>query len=134
MKTQNIYLVANYVTKPKNPRMTHVPGYMKDPANHQYDEQVAIVTRLKPRDMQAKVIINLSEKRVERNAFNGKKEFDELFEYFYQGYDKYIKQVMGDLDPEYLKQYESKISKSNEGQEETSSGSERTAEAESSNA
>lgn len=134
MKKQNIYLIANYITKPKNPRMTHVPGYMKDPANHQYDEQVAIVTRLKPKDNQAKIIINLSEKRVERNGFNGKKDFDELFEYFYQGYDKYIKQVMGDLDPEYLKQYESKISKSNEGQEEAGGGSERTAEAESTNA
>jgi hypothetical protein len=134
MKKQNIYLIASYITKPKNPRMTHVPGYMKDPANHQYDEQVAIVTRLKPRDMQAKVVINLATKQVERNSFNGKKDFDELFDYFYQGYDKYIKQVMDQIDPEYLKEYESKISKSNEGQEEASSGSQRTAEAESTNA
>lgn len=43
MKKKAIYLVAHYVTKPRDPRKTHIPGYMKDPANHQYDEQVHIV-------------------------------------------------------------------------------------------
>lgn len=105
MKKQNIYLVANYLTKPKDPRQTHVPGYMKDPANVRYDEQVQVSTRLRRQDfMTAKVIMNLSDKTVEQNSFNGNKNFDELFKYFFKGYHKYITEVMAKLDPEYFNQ------------------------------
>jgi hypothetical protein len=103
MKTKSIYLVAHYVTRPKNPKMTHVPGYMKDPANHQYDEQVQVSTRLRPKDITgAKIIMNLSEKQVQTNSFNGNKNFDELFKYFFKGYHKYITDVMVQLDAEYF--------------------------------
>ncbi len=30
---KNIYLVAQYVTRPRDPRKTHIAGYMKDPKN-----------------------------------------------------------------------------------------------------
>ena len=100
---KNIYLVAHYVTRPKNPKMTHIPGYMKDPANHQYDEQVQVSTRLRPKDITgAKIIMNLSEKQVQTNSFNGNKNFDELFKYFFKGYHKYITDVMVQLDAEYF--------------------------------
>lgn len=103
MKKQNIYLVAHYVTRPKNPRMTHIPGYMKDPANHQYDEQVQISTRLRKQDLvSAKIIVNLSTKVVEQNSFNNNKNFNELFKYFFKGYHKYITEVMVKLDAEYF--------------------------------
>ena len=101
---KSIYLVAHYVTKPKNPKMTHIAGYMKDPANHQYDEQVAIQTRLKPKDVNAKIVLNLSTKTVETNRFNDKKDFNELFKYFFKGYHKYVTQIMSQLDPEYFSQ------------------------------
>jgi len=105
MKKQNIYLVAHYVTRPRDPKKTHIPGYMKDPANHQYDEQVQISTRLRPQDnSMAKVIVNLSTKTVEKNSFNGKKDFDEMFKYFFKGYHKYVTEVMSKLDPEYFNQ------------------------------
>jgi hypothetical protein len=104
MKKQNIYLVAHYVTRPRDPKKTHIPGYMKDPANHQYDEQVQISTRLRKQDVNAKIIINLSEKCVQQNSFNDKKDFDELFKYFFKGYHKYITEVMAKLDPEYFNQ------------------------------
>jgi hypothetical protein len=104
MKKQNIYLVAHYVTKPKDPKKTHIPGYMKDPANHQYDEQVAIQTRLKSNDFNAKIVMNLSMKTVDTNRFNSNKDFDELFKYFFKGYHKYITQIMTQLDPEYFNQ------------------------------
>jgi fructose-specific phosphotransferase system component IIB len=105
MKKQNIYLVANYLAKPKDPRQTHVPGYMKDSANIRYDEQVQVSTRLRRQDlMTAKVIMNLSDKTVEQNSFNGNKNFDELFKYFFKGYHKYITEVMAKLDPEYFNQ------------------------------
>jgi hypothetical protein len=103
MKKQSIYLVAHYSAKPKNPAKTHIPGYMKDPANIRYDEQVHISTRLRPKDVTgAKVIMNLSEKQVQTNSFNGKKDFDELFKYFFTGYHKYITDVMVQLDAEYF--------------------------------
>lgn len=105
MKKPNIYLVANYLIKPRDPRQTHVPGYMKDPANIRYDEQVQVSTRLRRQDfMTAKVIMNLSDKTVEQNSFNGNKNFDELFKYFFKGYHKYITEVMAKLDPEYFNQ------------------------------
>jgi fructose-specific phosphotransferase system component IIB len=105
MKKQNIYLVANYVAKPRDPRRTHVPGYMKDPANIQFDEQVQVSTRLRKQDLTtAKVIMNLSNKTVDKNSFNGNKNFDELFKYFFKGYHKYITEVMAKIDPEYFNQ------------------------------
>jgi fructose-specific phosphotransferase system component IIB len=103
MKKINIYLVAQYTTKPRDPKQTHIPGYMKDPANHQYDERIQISTRLRNHDiMMAKVIINLTDKVVEKNSFNDNKKFDELFKYFFKGYHKYITEVMVKLDAEYF--------------------------------
>lgn len=105
MKKQNIYLVAQYLAKPRDPRRTHVPGYMKDPANVRYDEQVQVSNRLRQQDLiTAKIIINLSDKKVEQNSFNGNKDFNELFKYFFKGYHKYITEVMAKLDPEYFNQ------------------------------
>lgn len=105
MKKSNIYLVAHYLIKPRDPRRTHVSGYMKDPANIRYDEQVQISTRLRQQDkMTAKVIMNLSDKTVEQNSFNGNKDFDELFKYFFKGYHKYVTEVMTKLDPKYFNQ------------------------------
>ncbi len=105
MKKRSIYLVAHYVTKPRDPKKTHISGYMKDPANHQYDEQVQVSTRLRKQDItSAKVIMNLSEKIVEQNSFNSNKDFNELFKYFFKGYHKYITDVMVSLDAEYFNQ------------------------------
>ena len=105
MKKQNIYLVANYLSRPKDPRRTHLPGYMKDPANVRYDEQIQVSTRLRQQDLvTAKIIMNLSNKTVDQNSFNGNKNFDELFKYFFKGYHQYITEVMAKLDPEYFNQ------------------------------
>lgn len=104
MRSKSIYLVANYVTKPRDPKKTYIPGYMKDPANHQYDEQVAIQTNLRNKDISAKVVLNLSTKTVERNGFNNNKDFNEMFKYFFKGYHKYVTEVMTKLDVEYFNQ------------------------------
>jgi hypothetical protein len=105
MKKQNIYLVAHYLAKPRDPKKTHQAGYMKDPANFRYDEQVQVSTRLRRQDITtAKVIMNLSDKKIEQNSFNSNKDFDELFKYFFKGYHKYITEVMAKLDPEYFNQ------------------------------
>ena len=103
MKKRSIYLVAYYITRPRDPRKTHIPGYMTDPANHQYDEQVQVSTRLRPKDINmAKVIMDLSNKTVDKNSFNNNKDFNDLFKYFFKGYHKYITDVMVQLDAEYF--------------------------------
>lgn len=103
MKKQSIYLIANYVARPRNPRKTHVAGYMKNPDNVQFDEQVQISTRLRSKDITtAKIIMNLSDKVVQQNNFNGNRDFKELFKYFFKGYNKYITEVMVKLDAEYF--------------------------------
>ncbi len=84
-KLKNIYLVAKYFAKPKDRRMTSVKGYMADPANVQWDEQVEIIAGNKPNVFAtAKIVLNITEQKVERNGFTGSnKSFSELFEYFY---------------------------------------------------
>jgi len=105
MKRKSIFLIANYLVKPKNPNKTHIPGYMKDASNIQYDEQVHISTKLRKQDYTtAKIIINLTGKKVEQNIFNNNKNFDEMFKYFFKGYHKYITDVMIKLDAEYFNQ------------------------------
>ena len=40
MANLNIYLLATYVARPKNPRQTSRAGYITDPSNIQYDENL----------------------------------------------------------------------------------------------
>lgn len=88
--------------KPKQGVNTSVKGWMDDPANLRYDEKVEITRGIKKNSHTAKIILNLVDKKVERNNFNSNKEFKELFKYFFGGYHKYITEVMKQLDPEYL--------------------------------
>jgi hypothetical protein len=57
---------------------------------------------LRPRDMNAQVILDLSNKHVERNTFKTDKSFDEIFRYFLENYTDYVAQTMAQIDPEYL--------------------------------
>lgn len=89
--------------RPRNPKMTHVSGYMKNPDNIQWDEQVEVSVKLRQKDRNmAKVIMNLSTKQVEINRFNDNKDFNEMFKYFFKGYHKYITEVMAKIDPVYF--------------------------------
>lgn len=101
-KQKNIYLVAQYYKKPRDPRKTHVAGYMSDPENIRWDEKVDISRGLKNKDINCQVIVNLSTKTVEKNTFGDNKDFDSMFEYFFAGYSQYITTVMAQLDPVYL--------------------------------
>ena len=94
-KQRKIYLIANYSAKPKNKKMTHVKGYMLDPANIAWDESVIITAGLKTKDMMAsRVVLNITEQRVERNTFGTDKSFYELFEYFYNSSPKDISDAL----------------------------------------
>jgi hypothetical protein len=79
-----------------------VKGWMDDPANLRYDEKVEITRGVRKNAATAKIILNLVDKRVERNNFNENKDFKDLFKYFFGGYHQYITEVMKQLDPEYL--------------------------------
>lgn len=107
MKLKDIHLIAFYVAKPRNPRLTFQKGYMKDPANIQYDERIEITKGLNNKDRQyAGIILNLNTKTVVYNKFDAdQRDFDTLFKYFLEGYPQYVIQVMAQLDMAYLEQF-----------------------------
>lgn len=102
MHNKDIYLVAFYGMKPRRGVNTSVRGWMNDKANLQYDEKVEITRGQKKSSALANVILNLSQKKVERNTFNDDRDFKSFFKYYFGGYDQYITAVMKQLDPEYL--------------------------------
>jgi hypothetical protein len=75
---------------------------MNDKANLQYDEKVEITRGQKKSSALANVVLNLSQKSVQRNTFNDDRDFKSFFKYYFGGYDQYITAVMKQLDPEYL--------------------------------
>lgn len=101
MKHKDIYLVAYYAARPKDPKKTKIAGYMKDPANFDYDESINITRGLKTRDeLNAKVILNLNEKAVVKNTFNENKDFPTLLAHYQEGYPKYINPLLAMIYPE----------------------------------
>ena len=108
-KLKNIYLVAQYAMKPKSHVNTSQKGWMDNPDNVRYDEQVSFARGLRNKDMNAQVILDLSNKQVERNSFKTNKSFDEIFRYFLENYTDYVAQTMTQLDPEYLASVASKM-------------------------
>ena len=98
----NIYLVAFYGMKPRRGVNTSKKGWMDNKDNLQYDEKVEITRGHKKSSALANVILNLSQKSVERNTFNDDRDFKSFFKYYFGGYDQYITAVMKQLDPEYL--------------------------------
>jgi hypothetical protein len=107
MKIKDIHLIAFYVAKPRNPKMTHIKGYMKDPANIQYDERIEFTKGLQSKDQQyAGIVLNLNTKKVITNRFDkDQRDFDALFKYFLEAYPQYVIQVMAQLDMAYLEQF-----------------------------
>ena len=107
MAKLDIYLLATYVARPKNPRQTSRAGYITDPNNIQYDERIAFTKGLKPRDQATSgIILNLNQKKVVSNKFDkDQRDFDALFKYFLEGYPQYVIQTMAQLDMAYLEQF-----------------------------
>jgi hypothetical protein len=106
MKIRDLHLVAFYVMKPRDPKQTHIKGYLKNPANIQYDERLELTRGLHHKDLQyAGIVLNLKNKKVIKNSFRDEKSFDTLFKYFLEAYPKYIMEVMNTLDPGYLAQF-----------------------------
>lgn len=94
--------MALYTIKPRPGVKTQKAGWMNDTSNLQYDEKVEITRGLKKNSNTAKILLNLSNKTVERNNFNGDQDFKKLFKYFFGGYHQYMTTVMKQLDPAYM--------------------------------
>jgi hypothetical protein len=102
MKNKGIFLVARYFMKPKDHVRTEKAGWMKDPNNIRWDEQMVVSNGIKNKDRDSQVILNLSEKTVVRNTFRQETDFDEIFLYYLNGYAKYLVPVMSQIDPGYI--------------------------------
>ena len=94
MKDKNdLYLIANYTARPRDPRKTKIAGYMKDPANIVYDESVAFSVGLKNKDVNAGVVINLTKHQIIRNRFNPGATFEDVVKYYCEAYPDYMEKA-----------------------------------------
>ena len=98
MANNNIYLIAKYTGMPKDPRQTAKPGYMKDPNNIHYEEQVYIARGLKDKDLQNQVVLDLTEEKIVKNTFKSGATFEEAFTHYYEGYAEYIDECVNTLN------------------------------------
>lgn len=94
----NIYLIAKYTGMPKDPKQTHKPGYMKDPENIHYEEQVYLTRGLRDQDVKNQVILNLTEEKIVKNTFKAGATFEEAFTHYYEGYAEYIDDCVNQLN------------------------------------
>jgi len=92
--------VANYVARPKNPRLTAQAGYMSNPDNIQWDEQIFIARGYKDRYMQNSVVLDLTEERILKNSFRSEKTFEDIFKHYHEGFSEYIEQSVNQLNEE----------------------------------
>lgn len=106
MKIKDIHLLAFYVTKPRDPKQTHIKGYMSNPDNIRYDERVEFTKGLNGKDQSyARIVLNLAKKTIVKNSWGTQRTFDDFFKYFLEAYPEYVIQVMSQLDLPYLEQF-----------------------------
>ena len=104
MKHKDIFLVAYYHMKPKDPKRTKEPGYMTNLDNVDYTESINITRGLKSRDQQtANVILNMSKQTVVANRFNDNKDFPSLLAHYQESYPQYINPLLAMIYPEDVK-------------------------------
>lgn len=71
---------------------------MVDPNNFDYDESINITKGLKLRDqLNAKVILDLTDQKVIKNGFNSSKDFPSLLSHYQEGYPKYLNPLIAQL-------------------------------------
>mgnify|MGYP000461761743 FL=1 len=98
MAKLDIYLLANYRARPKNPKLTAQTGYMSNPDNLIYDEELAIVRGWRDRYIKNSVVLDLTNERVIKNSFRTEKTFVDLFAHYHEGFSEYIEQTVNDLN------------------------------------
>lgn len=98
MADKNIYLIAKYTGQPKDPKQTHKAGYMKNPENIHYEEQVYLTRGVRDQDVRNQVILNLTEQKIVKNTFKTGATFEEAFTHYYEGYAEYIDDCVNQLN------------------------------------
>lgn len=98
MAKLDIYLLATYVARPKNPRQTSRAGYITNPDNIQYDENLEIVRGWRDRYMKYSVVLDLTNEKIIKNSFLKGKTFEELFKHYHEGFGEYIEQTVNELN------------------------------------
>jgi hypothetical protein len=86
------------VARPKNPRQTSRAGYITDPDNIQYEENLEIVRGWRDRYMKYSVVLDLTNEKIVKNSFQTGKTFEELFTHYHEGFGEYIEQTVNDLN------------------------------------
>jgi hypothetical protein len=86
------FLYVRYVGRPRDPSRTSQKGFFKE--NLAYDEQVSLSTNLTDKEvLEASIILDLVNKKIVRqkqHTFEISKDYDFLYNYFYENYKKYI--------------------------------------------
>ena len=90
--------MAIYVARPKNPRQTSRAGYITNPDNIQYDENLEIVRGWRDRYMKYSVVLDLTNEKIIKNSFQTGKTFEELFAHYHEGFSEYIEQTVTELN------------------------------------
>jgi hypothetical protein len=98
MADNSIYLIAKYTGMPKDPRQTAKPGYMTNPENIHYEEQVYISRGLRDKDLKNQVVLNLTEEKIVKNTFKSGATFEEAFSHYYESYAEYIDDCVNTLN------------------------------------
>lgn len=92
------FLIATYISKPRDPSMTSVAGYLKDEKNVKFDEQVLVAKKVKPNELStASVVLDLVNERVVKNRYNNDATYVSLLEYYMRNYEDYIKNAISAL-------------------------------------
>lgn len=97
-KIKSIYLIAKYTGRPKDPTQTAKAGYMTNPENIEYDEQVYITRGLQDKQLKNQVILNLTEAKIIKNTFNVGTTFEEVLSHYVDGYADYINDCVNKLN------------------------------------
>lgn len=81
-----------------DPRRTSEPGYMSNPNNIGYDEQMYIVRGLRNKDHKHNIILDLTEEKIIKNSFRTEKTFEELFAHYVNEHGSAIDQRVNQLN------------------------------------
>ena len=94
MKTKKMYVVATYFRVPKEGANSSRKNFGKDDANWAFNESVQVTTGLKKRDItMANIILNVTDKQVEKCNMRPGVGYDELYSYFKTNYPKYFQHI-----------------------------------------
>ena len=98
MANKSIYLIAKYTGLPKDPSQTAKAGYITNPDNITYDEQIYITRGLQDKYLKNQIILNLTEEKIVKNSFRSGATFEELLTHFVDGYGDHINDSVNKLN------------------------------------